>query len=160
VGSNINGRIAMAYAFDARDQQPSDVTDIIQMSKSVYGTLWRRHTARLPTRSCEKRRYATIAPAALAGLSPADQQIYVPAILVWGSDSSTNGLTTGSIIWHYKIKFYNSNMPNLDIATSSGLLKDYDWQIEEDDDEDETVAQPSKPPVPSRPTPGPSARTR
>ena len=140
VGSNINGRIAMAFAFDTRDQQPDDLLTIIQMSKSVYGTLWRKHTCVMPPRSSEKRRYATITPNALISLTPAEQQIYVPATLVFGTDSSTNGLAVGSIIWNYTIKFYNPNMPTLDISTSTGLLANFKV---ESDDESEGESQPS-----------------
>jgi len=110
VSSTTNGRIALALLYDTHDHSPSTVVDIIQMASSSYGNLWTNHSVTMPPRSPEKRRYATISQSSLLALDGVQQQEYVPAVLTYATDSSTNGLNVGVIIWHYTIEFFNPNM--------------------------------------------------
>lgn len=64
----------------------------------------------MPRLSPEKRRFAVLEGPQFVALPTEDKQQYLPATLVFGTDGSAqSGLTVGSLIWHYRIRFYNPN---------------------------------------------------
>lgn len=108
--TNTSGRLTLAWTFDPLESTPVSCHQILQVSASRMTPVWRNITTAMPRRSPEKRRFAVIEGPQFDALSPVDKQIYLPATLVFGSDGSAqSGLVVGSLIWHYKIIFFNPN---------------------------------------------------
>lgn len=109
--TNTSGRIVMAWTFDPLESNPASCHQILQVAGSRMSALWKNHSTRLPRRSQGKRRYPVVEGPEFTALDTADKLMYLPATLIFGSDGSAqSGLTVGSLIWHYKIEFYNPNL--------------------------------------------------
>lgn len=108
--TNTSGRVVMAWTFDPLESTPVSAHQILQVSASRMSPVWRNITTAMPRRSPEKRRFAVIEGPQFAALPVEDKQQYLPATLVFGSDGSAqSGLTVGSLVWHYRIRFFNPN---------------------------------------------------
>jgi len=118
--TSTSGRICQAWAFDTLDPTPTSNATIIQMARSSTRHLWQNSSSGMPRRGPEKRRFPVVDPAIYAALSTVDQQIYTPATLFYGLDmSQQTGLLVGSLIWHYKIRFFNAYLVNSSGVASS-----------------------------------------
>lgn len=101
----------MAWTFDPLESTPISIHQILQISANRLSPLWKNITTAMPRGSPDKRRFPVIEGAQFEGLSTVDKKIYLPATLVFGTDGSAqSGLTVGSLIWHYRIRFYNPNL--------------------------------------------------
>jgi len=134
--TNTTGRIALAFTYDTVDPDPVSCPQIIQISKSRNGVVRNNLTVSSPGRNSEKRKYAVIAGPTFASLTSVDKQIYTPATVVYGTDlSAQSGLFIGSLIWHYRIAFFNPNV--LTGSVSSVRRNILTIQAEQDQAEDE-----------------------
>jgi hypothetical protein len=106
-----SGRLALAWTFDTVDADPVNTHQVLQVSQAKSSALWKNFSTKMKRNSPEKRRFAVIDAATFTGLTSQDKQIYTPGTLIYGSDGSAqSGLTVGSLIWHYRIRFYNPNV--------------------------------------------------
>jgi len=109
--TSTSGRLALAWTFDTIDSDPVNVHQILQISRAKTGVLWKNHSSKMSRNSPEKRRFPVIDSALYVNLSSQDKQIYTPASIIYGTDGSAqSGLLVGTLIWHYKIAFYNPNV--------------------------------------------------
>jgi len=109
--TTFSGRISMAWSFDTADPKPSSTHQMWQQAGAVSTSPWRGITTTLPRRSNEKRRFPVLGSAAWIALSPSDRQIYTPATLNFALDNTAqNGNLLGSLIWNYRIRFFNANI--------------------------------------------------
>jgi hypothetical protein len=107
-----SGRLCLSWTFDALDADPVNMHQILQNSHMSTGVVFRNRTTTMPRNSPEKRRYAVIDGPSFTALSSPDKQIYLPATLVWGTDGSAqSGLLVGSLIWRFRIRFHNPQVP-------------------------------------------------
>lgn len=137
-----SGRLGLAWTFDVPDQDPTEVEQILQISRARSTVLWKNISTTMPSRAPEKRRYAVISSGDYSALSPADQQQYTPASCIFGSESSAqSGLTTGHLVWHYRIRFYNPNA-TINFSKEPNLFEILSSLPAADDDE-----EPSEPPA-------------
>lgn len=108
--TNSSGRLTLAWTFDPLESNPVSCHQILQISQSRMCPIWKNISTTMPRSSPEKRRFAVIEGPQFAALPTEDKQQYLPATLIFGSDGSAqSGLTVGSLIWHYRIRFYNPN---------------------------------------------------
>lgn len=108
--TNTSGRLTIAWTFDPLESNPVTCHQILQVSQSRMTPVWKNISTTMPRGSPEKRRFAVIEGPAFAALPSEDKQQYLPATLVFGSDGSAqSGLIVGSLIWHYRIRFFNPN---------------------------------------------------
>jgi hypothetical protein len=127
--TNTSGRLCLAWTYDTLDADPVNCHQILQISKSRMCPLWKNMSTTMTRGSPEKRRFASIDGPSYVGLTPEDKQIYTPATLIFGSDGSAqSGLTVGSLIWHYRIRFYNPNVPTGIVSTSFQTIVDPEFQ--------------------------------
>jgi len=100
----------MGWTFDALQNAPTSVHQIIQMAASRVSSVWKDGSSAMTKSSPEKRKYAVIDAPAYRLLSDVDKQIYLPATFQFGTDESAqSGLLVGTLIWHYRIRFFNPN---------------------------------------------------
>lgn len=136
------GRFAGAFTFDTTENPPTNAEEIIQMSRAVYGNLWRSHSCVYPRGSQEKKRFPTIRRARLLSLNPSDQQEFIPATFVFATDSfPSNGLLVGHIYWHYKLQFFNPTVADVEDSGGatinfSSLYNDLADKYPDEDEED------------------------
>lgn len=108
--TNSSGRLTLAWTFDPLESNPVSCHQILQISQSRMVPVWKNVSTTMPRNSPEKRRFAVIEGPQFAALPTEDKQQYLPATLIFGSDGSAqSGLIVGSLIWHYRIRFYNPN---------------------------------------------------
>jgi hypothetical protein len=120
--TNTSGRLCLAWTFDALDADPVNCHQILQIVRSVMTAQYRGKSTSMPLGSPEKRRFAVIDGPTFLSLTSQDKQIYLPATLIYGSDGSAqSGLLVGSLIWHYRIRFFNANVPT-GVPTGGNLL--------------------------------------
>jgi len=109
--TTFSGRITMAWNFDTSDPKPTTTHQMWQQTGAVSTSPWRGITTTLPRNSGDKRRFPVLGSAAWIALSPADRQIYTPATLNFALDNTVqNGNLFGSLIWSYRIRFFNANI--------------------------------------------------
>lgn len=109
--TNTSGRLVLAWTFDTADAGPVNVHQILQISKAKMCPVWKNMTTTMTRNSPEKRRFAVLDAQLYNDLSGEDKQIYTPASIVFGHDGSAqSGLVVGSLIWHYRIRFFNPNV--------------------------------------------------
>jgi hypothetical protein len=109
--TNTSGRVSFAWTFDPLESNPTSIHTILQVSGSRMAPVWKNMSTTMPRFSPEKRRFAVIEGPQFVALPVEDKQQYLPATIIFGSDGSAqSGLTVGSLIWHYRIRFFNPNL--------------------------------------------------
>jgi len=110
--TSTSGRVTLGWTFDAMQEAPTTIHQILQMSASRVSSVWKNVSSSMPARSPEKRRYAVLSADLFKTLSNADKQIYLPATLQVATDESAqSGLLVGTLMWSYSIRFFGPNAP-------------------------------------------------
>lgn len=108
--TNTSGRLVMAWTFDPLESTPVSCHQLLQIAGAKTTPLWRDISTRMTRRSPDKRRFPVIEGPQFTALDTVDKLMYLPATLVFGTDGSAqSGLIVGSLVWHYKITFFNPN---------------------------------------------------
>lgn len=120
VSTATNGRLAMGLSYDPLDTAPTTVDQIVSMNRATFGPVWAGQSGfdssnpfanrmdlvhlDLDVSKASKPWYNYATTSTLAGLSPVDRGIYLPAILNLGADSGTAAMTTGSLYISYEVE--------------------------------------------------------
>lgn len=135
--TSTTGRLVLAWTFDSLDADPVNNHQLLQISRAVMTRPWQNISTAMPRNAPEKRRFPVIDGPSFVALEAQDKQIYLPATLVFGSDSSAqSGLTIGTLVWHYRIRFFNPNSPTGVVAPIRNLIdlqREYDAEDHSED---------------------------
>lgn len=140
--TTFTGRVMLAWTFDTADPTPTSSHQMWQLQSCVSVAPWRSTSVSLPRNSGDKRRYPVLDSAAWVNLSLTDRQIYTPATCVVSIDNTAqNGNLVGSVVWKYRIRFFNANIlasPE-NIVNVLTLLAAHDAEQGEDQDAEPLV---------------------